>query len=115
MQGDVVPSVKMDPDTKSENEWMKEESDLMDIAPALQADDDIYEDAGDLDFAVASQRLYLTRLPKMMWENWSQLDDDQEIILGKVRVEGDLDTVKRVSGLERCLIQVLALEQAPAN
>ena len=97
IQGPGVPGVKMDPDNKSGNGWIKTEPDLISVAPALQLDEDIYEDAGDLDFAASSQSLYLTRIPKMLWENWSQLDDDQEILLGTVRVEGSSNQVNRVS------------------
>ena len=97
IQGVGVPGVKMDPDKNLGNGWIKPEPDLMTIAPALQPDEDIYEDAGDLDFAASSQSLYLTRIPKMLWENWSQLDDDQEILLGTVRVEGFSNQVNRVS------------------
>ncbi|KAL8722618.1 MAG: hypothetical protein Q9225_000924 [Loekoesia sp. 1 TL-2023] len=66
-------------------------------SPAAHSDDDIYEDAGDLDFSQASQGLYLGRIPKYLWETWSKLKDDQEIQLGTIRVEGDLDDVKRMS------------------
>ena len=97
IQGARVPGVKMDPDNKPGNGWIKTEPDLITVAPALQPDEDIYEDAGDLDFATSSQSLYLTRVPKMLWENWSQLDDDQEILLGTVRVEGPSNQVNRVS------------------
>ncbi|CAL8582697.1 hypothetical protein XPA_008348 [Xanthoria parietina] len=66
-------------------------------SPAPQSDDDIYEDAGDLDFSRAVQGLYLTRIPKYLWESWSTLDDDEEIRIGTVRVEGGLEDVKRMS------------------
>ncbi|KAL9600881.1 MAG: hypothetical protein Q9219_002923 [cf. Caloplaca sp. 3 TL-2023] len=65
-------------------------------SPAVQSDDDIYEDAGDLDFSHATQGLYLSRIPKYLWESWSKLKDEQEIELGTVRIEGDMDDVKRV-------------------
>ncbi|KAL8820345.1 MAG: hypothetical protein Q9223_001425 [Gallowayella weberi] len=66
-------------------------------SPAAHSDDDIYEDAGDLDFSRATQSLYLTRIPKYLWESWSTLDDDEEIQIGTVRVEGSLEDVKRMS------------------
>ena len=100
MQGAGVPGVKIDPDGKLGNNWIKAEPSSMELPTAMQIDDDIYEDAGDLDFSAASQGLYLTRIPKMLWESWSQLDDDQEIRLGTVRVEGSLNEIKRVSTLE---------------
>lgn len=64
-------------------------------SPAAQ-DDDIYEDTGDLDFSGANPALYLTRIPKFLWEQWSNLDDNQEIQIGTLRVEGSLNDVKRV-------------------
>jgi transcription initiation factor TFIIF subunit beta len=51
------------------------------------AEDDIYEDAGDLEFNTDPkyQKLYLARLPKYIWDNWHNLDDDAEILLGTIR------------------------------
>ena len=66
-------------------------------SPAQQSDDDIYEDAGDLDFSRTAQGLFLARIPKYLWESWSTLNDDEEIRIGTVRVEGGLEDVKRVS------------------
>ena len=96
MQGSAALDVKADPDIKPTNgapTAVKEEMDLMDI-PLV--DDDIYEDAGDLDFSSAACELYLTRIPKYVWESWSQLDEDEEIRLGTIRVEGSLESPHRV-------------------
>lgn len=77
------PAVKIEPEST--------------IAPsASPLDEDIYEDAGDLDFTEADQKVYLTRLPKILWETWSKLDEDQEIQVGTLRVEGAQGNVKRV-------------------
>jgi transcription initiation factor TFIIF subunit beta len=69
------PQIKADPETAGES-------------PMPFADDDIYEDAGDLEFNgdPKYQALYLARVPKYIWENWSKLDDDEEIELGTIRV-----------------------------
>lgn len=91
--GQPAPAFKADPDIKSYNGAVKGEPDLMDI-PLV--DDDIYEDAGDLDFAGVGHGFYLTRLPKYVWEYWSQLDEDQEIQIGTIRVEGSLQSPDRV-------------------
>ncbi|KAK4697621.1 transcription initiation factor TFIIF subunit beta, partial [Lecanoromycetidae sp. Uapishka_2] len=77
------PRIKPDPESVGDS-------------PAAQ-DDDVYEDAGDLDFSGAEPALYLTRIPKFLWEQWSKLDDNQEIQIGTVRVEGNLSDVKRMS------------------
>ena len=69
------PLIKPDPDTKG-------------ASPGAFADDDIYEDAGDLEFNQnpAWQQLYLARVPKDLWKAWSYLDDDAEIQLGTIRM-----------------------------
>lgn len=72
------------------------EPDSIGASPAAHTDDDLYEDAGDLEFAGADQGLYLTRVPKFLWERWSQLDDNQEVTIGTVRVESGTKNSKRV-------------------
>jgi len=60
-------------------------------APSPAFSDDIYEDAGDLEFYAdpAMEKVYLARVPAYVWEAWSKLDDDAEIQIGTVRVHGD--------------------------
>ncbi|KAI4257973.1 MAG: hypothetical protein LQ352_001406 [Teloschistes flavicans] len=82
---------------KMEDAQIKVEPPSAAASPAAQSDDDIYEDAGDLDFSGARQGLFLTRIPKYLWDSWSTLDDEQEIQLGTVRVEGALEDIKRMS------------------
>lgn len=81
-----TPYIKADPDSK--------DTVLADID-----DEDLYEDAGDLDFTSAGQNVWLSRIPRSLWEHWSKLDDDEEIPLGTVRVEGDTNNPKRVKSL----------------
>jgi transcription initiation factor TFIIF subunit beta len=80
----ATPFIKPDPDSK-------------DAQSGTLSDEDIYEDTGDLDFSNANQNVWLTRIPRTLWEHWSQLDDDEEIQIGTVRVEGDANDTKRVS------------------
>ncbi|KAL8823750.1 MAG: hypothetical protein Q9191_005581 [Dirinaria sp. TL-2023a] len=96
-QGTAVPGRKFDPDGKpidGADLPVKYESELMDIP---LAEDDIYEDAGDLEFAEASRNLFLTRIPKYLWKYWSTLDNEQEIRLGTVRVEGTIEKPESLS------------------
>ncbi|QSS65768.1 transcription initiation factor iif [Histoplasma capsulatum] len=78
-----IPMLKPDPDAKPETS-----------GPV--SDDDIYEDTGDLDFSNSMQDVWLTRIPKMLWENWSRLEDDEEVQIGSIRVEGGPTDIKRV-------------------
>jgi transcription initiation factor TFIIF subunit beta len=68
------PLIKPDPET-------------LGASPGAFSEDDIYEDAGDLEFNTDPkfQTLYLARVPKYMWDAWSKLDDDAEIQIGTIR------------------------------
>ena len=56
-------------------------------------DEDVYEDAGDLEFqnrnsdgsSNLNDRMFLVRLPVELWQAWSNIDDDQEIQIGRIR------------------------------
>lgn len=67
------PIIKRDPDAKP--------------ASGNFSEDDIYEDAGDLDFNQdpAYQRMYLARVPRYIWDAWRDLDEDAEIQIGTIR------------------------------
>ena len=57
----------------------------------MALDEDIYEDAGDLEFYDASLpnnpfgQMYMARVPQYVWDAWNKMDDDQEIQIGTVR------------------------------
>lgn len=82
------PDIKAEPDGNLDVEAMDHEM-----------DDDVYEDAGDLDFNNAARDVWLSRIPPSLWEQWSKMRDDEEIQLGTVRVEGPTDDIKRVTHL----------------
>ena len=69
----------------------------VDASPAEELDDDIYEDAGDVDFADYSTEAFLTRIPKYLWKTWSDSNEEQDIQVGTIRVEGPLDNPQAVS------------------
>ncbi|KAL4803015.1 transcription initiation factor IIF, beta subunit-domain-containing protein [Aspergillus unguis] len=85
------------PHVKQESPYIKSDPDNKDTVLADIDDEDLYEDAGDLDFTDANQNVWLSRIPRSLWEHWSKLDDDEEIQIGTVRVEGDVNNPKRVS------------------
>jgi transcription initiation factor TFIIF subunit beta len=76
----IKPEIKPDPDA-------------LGASPSAFEEDDIYEDAGDLDFNndPQYQSLYLARVPKYVWEAWSKLDDDAEIQIGTIRMTSIID------------------------
>ncbi|KAI9787375.1 MAG: hypothetical protein M1816_007508 [Peltula sp. TS41687] len=83
-----IPTVKVEHDDGSlgTQPGIKTEPDSVGASPSSFNDEDIYEDTGELDFS-NSQQMYLMKLPKWLWENWSQIDEDERIQLGTVRVE----------------------------
>jgi transcription initiation factor TFIIF subunit beta len=66
---------------------IKPDPETQGASPAAFSDEDVYEDAGDLEFNANPdfQKLYLARVPKFLWEAWSKLDDDAEIRIGTIR------------------------------
>jgi transcription initiation factor TFIIF subunit beta len=60
-------------------------------ASPMAVDDDIYEDAGDLEFYDSAfpndpyGSMYLVRIPPYVWEAWEHLDDNAEINIGTIR------------------------------
>ena len=54
-------------------------------------DDDLYEDAGDLDFYDPNgpedcNNVSVMRVSHDLWKRWSELNDDQEVHVGTMRV-----------------------------
>jgi len=99
-QGTSIPSIKVEGDTfpKGQAPQIKPDLEPLTSSPGAHSDEDIYEDAGDLDFTNADRAVHLTRIPKNLWETWSKLDYDHEIEVGRIRLEGGQDHIKRVSG-----------------
>lgn len=89
-----MPPVKPDPDAASP--YIKPDPDSKDAIHTDIGDDDMYEDAGDLDFSNSAQSVWLSRIPRSLWQNWENLDDDEEIQVGTVRIEGPPNDIKRV-------------------
>lgn len=88
------PPIKQDPDASTP--YIKADPDDKDTVLADVDDEDIYDDDGDLDFSNAAQSVWMSRIPRALWENWAKLDDDEEIELGTIRIEGAANDIKRV-------------------
>ncbi|KAI9925026.1 hypothetical protein ASPWEDRAFT_45159 [Aspergillus wentii DTO 134E9] len=91
----MVPPIKQDPDASSP--YIKPDPESKEAILASLDDEDIYEDEGDLDFTNAANNVWLSRIPRPLWEHWSKFDDDEEIQLGTIRIEGPPNDIKRVS------------------
>lgn len=78
-----APKVKAEPTIKPDPEDAS-------ASPAGLSDDDIYEDAGDLEFYNIEENpmagnVYLTHVPKYLYDAWAHLDDDADIQIGTIR------------------------------
>lgn len=98
--------IMADPQVKAEPE------ESPDLAGTPADEEDLYEDAGDLDFyskapGANNETLYLARVPQYVWESWmkltERLGDDDEIRIGTLRTwnEQKPDGTPMVSVLER--------------
>ncbi|KAH6660608.1 transcription initiation factor IIF, beta subunit-domain-containing protein [Truncatella angustata] len=81
------PGVKLEPSIKPDPDDVKPSPDAFE-------DDELYEDAGDLEFYDPNEsqdNAFLAHLPKYLYDQWAQLGDDEELVIGKVRtwVEAD--------------------------
>ncbi|CRG91658.1 transcription initiation factor TFIIF beta subunit [Talaromyces islandicus] len=90
----MAAPVKQEPGSAA---FIKPDPDSKEALSGMLSDEDIYEDAGDLDFSQAGQNVWLTRIPNDLWKHWSQMDEDEEIQIGTVRVEGEPHDIKRIS------------------
>ena len=71
--------------------------------PTEQLDDDIYEDAGDLDFSEMNPgSVFLARMPQYLWKTWSEKEDEQDVQIGTIRIEGAMDQPQTVYPLNLC-------------
>ncbi|CAK7214485.1 hypothetical protein SCUCBS95973_002162 [Sporothrix curviconia] len=88
-----------------------EDSDLASIPMVGAGDDDIYEDAGDLEFFDATLpgnpfgNMYLVRVPPYVWEAWDKLDDDAEIQVATLRQWTELTKTGKVEYRMRMLLR----------
>ncbi|KAI0125800.1 putative transcription initiation factor IIF subunit beta [Xylariales sp. AK1849] len=79
-----MASIKSEPVIKPDPEDAKQ-------SPAALDDDDLYEDAGDLEFYDPNVpqdpygTISLAHIPKYLYDQWAQLKDDEELVVGKVR------------------------------
>ncbi|EHK25013.1 uncharacterized protein TRIVIDRAFT_128281, partial [Trichoderma virens Gv29-8] len=96
-------------------------------SPMALDEDDLFEDAGDLDFYDKStpgntfETLYLARVPKYMWDAWikltEKLGDDDEIQIGTLRTwnEPQMDTMPDGSPRELTKLRMLLTANTPEH
>jgi transcription initiation factor TFIIF subunit beta len=75
-------SVKLEDDVKLEPGLSPS-----DVKNEMYEDDELYEDAGDLDVGEGVRAVWLVKLPAFLAERWKDIDEDEEIVLGTVKVD----------------------------
>jgi transcription initiation factor TFIIF subunit beta len=102
-----LPRVKVD---EAQDGPIKSEPADVDMpSPYMDGEDDELDEGGDLDFSYAQRQLWLTQIPKRLWESLEQVGGpDDEIEIGTLRVEGREENPSRVClhGRCRCHIRV---------
>src|SRR5690606_17797114 len=91
-------TIKTEPGIKPEPIEMKMEED----------DEGLYEETGDLDMTLASTGVWLVKVPNWLMERWNEIDDDEEIQIGTIRV-------RTAGGGEDATKLRLSLTDVPAN
>lgn len=103
----ATPHVQAEPSVKLEAAGIKQEppglsSSEMKVEPGFKAepgyadDDELYEDAGDLDVSNGDRAVWLVKLPQFLAERWKDIDEDEEIVLGTVKVDRNAPDQKTV-------------------
>ncbi|KAI0139757.1 putative transcription initiation factor IIF subunit beta [Pestalotiopsis sp. NC0098] len=104
------PGVKLEPGIKPDPDDVKP-------SPGGFEDDELYEDAGDLEFYDATQphdpqgNAFLAHLPTYLYDQWAQLGEEEELVVGKVRTWTELDK----SGQQIQKFAILADPNNPAH
>jgi transcription initiation factor TFIIF subunit beta len=93
MNGATIPTVKVE---RAPSPHVKPEPGDAAPSPYMDEDDFYEEDAGDLDFSQAQQQLWLSHIPRSLWETWSSISSNEEIEIGTIRVEGTETDPRRV-------------------
>ncbi|KAI0161700.1 transcription initiation factor iif [Hypoxylon sp. FL1284] len=97
------PGVKLEPGVKAEN-------DDVGASPMSISEDGYYMDAGDLEFynpSDATNDVFLTHVPKYLYDSWAHLDDDAEIRIGTVRQWNVPDPTKNEPGRLKPMFSIL--------
>ena len=65
-------------------------------APLAFMDDDEDEDTGELRIPNPLNGIYLTWVPRMLWDSWASINEDEEIQVGLVRVFSPVGSERKV-------------------
>ncbi|KAI5789144.1 transcription initiation factor IIF, beta subunit [Geopyxis carbonaria] len=83
----AAPHIKTEPRIKAESEYKLEP-----IVSPTADDDELYEDAGDLDLSGGNKPIWLVKLPSFIAERWRDISEDEEIVLGVVKLKPGQDS-----------------------
>ena len=59
-------------------------------------DDDEDEDTGELHIPSSLRGIWLTWIPRMLWDSWANFQEDEEIQIGLVRVWSPVGSERKV-------------------
>lgn len=65
---------------------------LLKPEPMDYEDDELYEDAGDLDMTHGDDAVWLVKLPSFVAERWNEIEEEEEICLGYIKVRANDQT-----------------------
>ena len=73
---------------------VKQESISIDSAALMNDDEE--EDTGELNIPSSLRGIWLTWIPRMLWDSWASLNEDEEIQVGLVRVWSPVGSERKV-------------------
>lgn len=96
--------IKRDPglDEKDSKDGLKTAMDL-DKFEDDDDDDDDFEDTGELEIPAQENSAWLTRIPRMVYNSWAEIEDDEPIQLGYLRHYEDSKEVRDCLGRHTAL------------
>lgn len=68
---DTAGAIKSDPDLSP--------------SPMLEDEDDAFEDTGELEMPKSLPKAWMIKVPKLIYDRWSEVDDDEPIRIGTLK------------------------------
>lgn len=79
-------------------------------SPAALLDDYAYEDTGELEITTLPPAAWLLRVPKILYEGWEDMGEDEETQVGVIRHHTNSNTVRLSLQWNSDFIEILMRE-----